>query len=101
MSIVKSLHKKNLSKRIEKSKTVLREVPIKFKSSDGIFYDGNIDLLFEEDDGWVLVDYKAITVADEKEKKRVEGKYRGQLQIYAEGLKKVGIKVKESMIVTC
>ena len=101
VSIVKSLHKKNLSKRIEKSKTVLREVPIKFKSSDGIFYDGNIDLLFEEDDGWVLVDYKAITVADEKEKKRVEGKYRGQLQIYAEGLKKVGIKVKESMIVTC
>ena len=101
VSIVKSLRKKDLLKRIEKSKTVLREVPIKFKNSDGIFYDGNIDLLFEEDDGWVLVDYKAITVADEKEKKRVEKKYRGQLQIYAEGLKKVGIKVKESMIVTC
>jgi len=57
--------------------------------------------LFEEDDSWVLVDYKAITVANERERKRVEKKYKGQLQIYAEGLKQVGIKVKDSMIITC
>jgi hypothetical protein len=47
------------------------------------------------------VDYKAITVANERERKRVEKKYKGQLQIYAEGLKQVGIKVKDSMIITC
>jgi ATP-dependent exoDNAse (exonuclease V) beta subunit len=57
--------------------------------------------LFEEDDSWVLVDYKAITVANERERKRVEKKYKGQLQIYAESLKQVGIKVKDSMIITC
>ncbi len=72
---------------------MLREVPIKFKGSDGIFYDGNIDLLFEENDGWVLVDYKTIKIANKEEEKEVEKKYKGQLQIYAEGLKQVGIKV--------
>jgi len=99
--IVESLRKKDLQERLGKAKTVLREVPLKFRNKDGVHYDGRIDLLFEEDDGWVLVDYKAIIIADKEEEKRVQKKYKGQLQIYSEGLKQVGINVRECLIVSC
>ena len=101
VKIVESLRKKDLQERLGKAKTVLREVPLKFRNKDGVHYDGRIDLLFEEDDGWVLVDYKAITIANEEEEKRVQKKYKSQLQIYSEGLEQVGINVKDCLIVSC
>jgi len=98
---VKALRKKALLDRLKKAKTILREVPIKFKGSGDDYYDGNIDLLFEEDDGWVIVDYKAITIGDEEEEQKVQKTYRAQMEIYSEGLKQVGIEVKERLIVSC
>ena len=78
----------------------MREVPLKFKTTGNVYYDGNIDLLFEEDDGWVLVDYKTITVSDKQEEKKVQKKYQTQMGIYAEGLKQPGMKVKDILIVS-
>jgi len=98
--IAAGLQKEDLVQRVEKSKNVMREVPIKFKTDEGLYYDGTIDLLFEEEDGWVLVDYKAITIANKDDEVDVQKKYQGQLQKYAEGLKQVGLNVKESLLVS-
>ena len=101
ISLVKALRKKSLVKRLDQAKTILREVPIKFKTTGNAYYDGSIDLLFEEDDGWVLVDYKTITVSDKKEEEKVRKKYKAQMGIYAEGLRQIGMKVKDVLIVSC
>ena len=98
---VKALRKKALLDRLKKAKTILREVPLKFKTTGNVYYDGNIDLLFEKDDGWVLVDYKTITVSDKQEEEKVQKKYQAQMGIYAEGLKQIGMKVKDVLIVSC
>ena len=100
VSVVEQLKENKPTQRIANAKTVLREVPIKYSSGD-IYYDGVIDLLFEEDDGWVLVDYKTVKIKNEKELKKIETTYKHQLQAYAEGLKKIGVNVSEKIIITC
>jgi len=100
VSVVEQLKENEPTQRIANAKTVLREVPIKYSSGD-IYYDGVIDLLFEEDDGWVLVDYKTVKIKNEKELKKIETTYKHQLQAYAEGLKKIGVNVSEKIIITC
>lgn len=58
-----------------------------------------IDLLFEEEDGWVLVDYKTRKIKDAKGAKKVEDDSQRQLQIYQEGLEQMGLIVKEVLVV--
>ena len=101
VSIVNALQKAPLKSRLRQAKTILREVPIKFKASDNLHYDGNIDLLFEENDGWVLVDYKTITVSDKDAEVKVRKKYQAQMTVYAEGLEQLGLKVKDILILSC
>jgi ATP-dependent helicase/nuclease subunit A len=101
VSVVNALEQETLKARLSGAKTILREVPIKFKASDNLYYDGNIDLLFEEDDGWVLVDYKTVSVSDKESEEKVRKKYQAQMAIYAEGLKNLGLRVKDIMIVSC
>jgi ATP-dependent helicase/nuclease subunit A len=101
VSIVNALKQEPLKTRLSRAKNILKEVPIKFKASDNLYYDGNIDLLFEEDDGWVLVDYKTVSVSDKESEEKVRKKYQSQMAIYAEGLKQLGLKVKDIMIVSC
>ena len=101
VSIVNALEQDTLKTRLSRAKSILREVPIKFKASDNLYYDGNIDLLFEEDDGWVLVDYKTVSVSDKESEEKVRKKYQAQMAIYSEGLKQLGFKVKDIMIVSC
>lgn len=48
-----------------------------------------------------MVDYKTITVSDKQEEKKVQKKYQAQMGIYAEGLRQVGMKVKDVLIVSC
>ncbi len=57
--------------------------------------DGQIDLAFEEDDGWVVVDYKTNRLRAGQEAARAKG-YEGQLGLYAEALSRIaGTPVKE------
>ncbi|MDE6779837.1 MAG: UvrD-helicase domain-containing protein [Ruminococcus sp.] len=82
-----------LYKRIEKSLNVWRErkfmvaiselalgngIMEKFRKSDGMI-KGIIDLMFEEDDGLVIVDYKSDRGVSEK---RLAERYRMQIQLY-------------------
>ena len=62
---------------------------------DGIV-EGFIDLLFEEEDGFVIVDFKTDAVGSEEEVEQAMTRYRLQGGAYALALSKAaGVKVKE------
>ncbi len=72
-----------------------RETPVAGPIGDGIV-EGFIDLLFEEEDGFVIVDYKTDTVPSEDAIERAMGRYRLQGGAYALALHKAaGVNVKE------
>jgi ATP-dependent exoDNAse (exonuclease V) beta subunit len=57
--------------RIRKAKRLFREVPFSVSYEEKIV-EGKIDLLFEEPDGWVIVDYKTDDVSGEAVDKRFQ-----------------------------
>ncbi|HEX6309445.1 MAG TPA: UvrD-helicase domain-containing protein [Longimicrobiales bacterium] len=60
--------------------------------------DGRIDLVFEEPDGWVIVDYKS-DAAGERIPADVMRRYRGQLALYAAAWERItGGAVKETAL---
>ena len=71
-----------------------REVPVATPIGDGAL-EGIIDLLFEEDDGFVIVDYKTDALSDDQTEAAMQ-RYRLQGGAYALALQKaVGRPVKE------
>lgn len=87
-------------KRSLEAKRIFRELPVKFCDDSGNYYDGIIDLLFEENDGWVLVDYKIIFLCSKEEITQTIKKYEQQLNAYKFALSKLGINIKEMHLVT-
>lgn len=80
--------------RAIKSQSYFREFPFS-AMIDGKYYRGAIDLLFVEDDQFVIVDYKTDRVSPDKIESKLE-KYRPQATIYKNGIETVtGKKVKE------
>ena len=72
-----------------------REAPVAGPVGDGIV-EGFIDLLFEEEDGLVIVDYKTDTLGSDDEIERAMARYRLQGGGYALALSKAtGLTVKE------
>ncbi|MDO4719150.1 MAG: helicase-exonuclease AddAB subunit AddA [Peptostreptococcaceae bacterium] len=64
---------------------------------DGQLISGIIDCCFEEEDGWVILDYKTDKVYQSP--RETAERYRGQLDLYAEALEKSsGRKVKEKIL---
>ena len=57
---------------------VRREVPIAMALADGVLVEGVIDLAFQEEDAWTVIDYKT----DFEIKGRLE-EYKNQLGLYA------------------
>ncbi|MDH7498731.1 MAG: PD-(D/E)XK nuclease family protein, partial [Syntrophomonadaceae bacterium] len=58
---------------------------------------GVVDLVFEEDDGWVLADYKSDAVADEAHLAALADYYAPQVRLYRAFLERqAGIRVKEA-----
>ena len=77
------------------SKRWWREAPVAGPVGDGIV-EGFIDLLFEEEDGFVVVDFKTDAVGSEEEAEQAMARYRLQGGAYALTLSKAaGVKVKE------
>ena len=61
--------------------------------------EGRIDLAFEEEDGWVIADYKTDVLAGRALRERKE-QYRRQVELYARCWEKIsGTRVKEKRIV--
>ena len=81
----------DLLARVRKSAQVLREVPFSSRTDTGLL-EGKIDLLFREDDNWVLVDYKTDSRID-------ADRYRAQLEAYKQAVKHIaGVDVHETLL---
>ena len=100
-SVVKSVMQSEIWKRAEASSRRLMEVPFQILhgEKDGVdlptVIRGVIDLVFEEADGWVLVDYKTDRVAEGKLETLVDH-YSPQIRLYAKAWETCsGQKVKE------
>jgi ATP-dependent helicase/nuclease subunit A len=95
VNTVRAVMKSTIWEKAGWAKTALREVPYtrlkKQKPRGPVLESGVMDLVFEEDDGWVIVDYK--TGAMDREK------YRPQLEAYREAWEAMGCgSVKEVRI---
>jgi ATP-dependent helicase/nuclease subunit A len=83
-----------LMERVKSAKRLFREVPFSV-SLDGNLVEGKIDLLFEEEGGWVIVDYKTDDVSGEALEQRFQS-YREQGLWYARAVREsAGCEVKE------
>ena len=84
-----------LVQRALDSKRYWRETPVAGPVGDGIV-EGFIDLLFEEEDGFVIVDFKTDDLKSDERMERAVSRYRLQGGAYALALTKAtGVKVKE------
>lgn len=86
----------DLHHRIQKSKQTLKEIPFSY-FQDGILFEGYIDLMFEEPEGWVIVDLKTDQVTKDTAQERANF-YRDQLDIYAYALKNRNMNVKSRVL---
>lgn len=79
----------DLWRRAGKAKRAFRELPFVMAARDGgglpALVRGVIDLAFEEDDGWVIADYKSDNPRGRPLSELAE-RHRGQLEAYAEAL---------------
>lgn len=100
--------KSDIGKRMAMSPKVRRELPFSIMlnarrfypeladDEEHIFVQGIIDVLFDEADGMVLVDYKTDKSTSTSE---IVDKYQLQLNLYAEAVEKIlGKKVKEKYL---
>ncbi len=62
--------------------------------------EGKIDLLFEEPDGWILVDYKTDTIPDSPNgsNQSFQDKYESQIGHYVGAISALGLTVKEAWL---
>jgi ATP-dependent exoDNAse (exonuclease V) beta subunit len=76
-------------------KRVFRELPFVRPLDAGTIEEGKIDLLFEEEAGWVLVDYKTdwVSAKGENVEEFFRKKYAAQVHEYVEALRSLSISV--------
>ena len=87
--------KSELWKRLLEAKEKYYEVPFSIVKEDTVV-SGIIDIVFKEEDGWVLVDYKTDDFERDPKRKEV---YEKQLDTYADSWQKAtGEKVKEKLL---
>jgi ATP-dependent helicase/nuclease subunit A len=81
---------------------VLRELPyIRPLDSDSAeIEEGKIDLLFEEEGGWVLIDYKTDRLPGDVPDKALyfQEKYGDQISAYAAALQALGVRLKSAYL---
>jgi ATP-dependent helicase/nuclease subunit A len=85
---------------VQSGKRVLRELPFVRPAGCSAIEEGKIDLLFEEEAGWVLVDYKTDWVQPEAGAARdfFKHKYTGQIREYLEALQALAVKVHSAYL---
>jgi len=92
VATVKAVMASTIWEKARQAKQALREVPYtrlkKQKPRGPVLESGVMDLVFEEDDGWIIVDYKTGSKAPDR--------YRPQLEAYKEAWEAMGCgEVKE------
>lgn len=93
-----------LSLRLANAKSIKREVPFTYakQDSEGDYQiiQGIVDCLFEEEDGWVLLDYKTDRVYGIPDlQKEMASRYEVQLSVYQEAVEAIlQIPIKERVL---
>ena len=107
-SIVSEFKGKPLWTRIQKSEKVYTEVPFSYKAlknetyasdtmPEDTYINGIIDLVFKEDDGWVIIDYKSYN--EHEVSHEIHKAHEPQLESYKDAWEKItGEPVKETSI---
>jgi len=98
MRIVTAIMDNPVYQRSLSAERVYRELPLVFRHEEGVVH-GIIDLLFREGGKWVLADYKVIMDPAKADRDSLKEKYQGQMELYAMGLKKLGIEVDDKVLV--
>jgi ATP-dependent helicase/nuclease subunit A len=82
------------------NKRIFRELPFIRPLESNAIEEGKIDLLFEADSGWVLVDYKTdwVSNSDEGVEAFFRNKYAAQIREYANALLALSIKVESAYL---
>ena len=85
---------------VRSGRRVLRELPFVRSVGRATIEEGKVDLLFEEEGGWVLVDYKTDWVSQNKDESGqfFRNKYAGQIREYVEALQELSIKVASACL---
>lgn len=78
----------------EKAGRCLRETPITFRIETGLLLEGIVDLAFEENDKWTVLDFKTDT-----ELKHDRPAYERQVSIYAAAIAEVTGKPAAGVLV--
>jgi ATP-dependent helicase/nuclease subunit A len=71
-----------------------REAPVTWVDDEGVLVDGVLDLAFEDNDGWTVLDFKT-----DAEMEHAEPRYRRQVYLYVEGIAKASGKVARGILV--
>jgi ATP-dependent helicase/nuclease subunit A len=79
---------------------ILRELPFIRPLNRGTIEEGKIDLLFEEENGWVLVDYKTDWVSTDAEsvEEFFRNKYSSQIREYLNAMKTLSVNVSSAYL---
>ncbi len=114
IALVENFKMTAIWKRIEKAEAKFTEVPfsVKIEKSHSIFVEicqnsdlpiimtGVIDLVFKEDGGWVVVDYKTDHASTDTDYEKLKDIYKKQTKIYRFVIEEfLGEKVKEDQII--
>ena len=86
----------DLFHRLKASKQIHREVAFSFFEQNQLF-EGYIDLMFEENGKWNIVDLKTDQLIAKDLQTRAD-LYKNQLKIYESALKQLGIPVKDKIL---
>jgi len=99
-----------LGKRMIESPKIYREQTFNLEIKESELYEGGspdesvlvqgmIDCFFQEENHWILIDYKSDYFASEKQKADILDKYKDQIAVYAKAIEKItGKRVKESYL---
>jgi len=96
-TLVKKSIESPIFSRIQAAKKKYREVPFSWKHN-GRLFEGVIDLVLEEEDGLVVIDYKTDSIKPSQLKERTE-MYTPQISLYIQALESITKKkVKEGLL---
>ncbi len=85
---------------VQSGRRILRELPFVRPIDQGGVEEGKIDLLFEEKDGWVLVDYKTDWISAQKEEAEgyFRGKYDSQIREYVKAMQALPVNISSAYL---
>lgn len=104
VSEIEAFYRSDTAHRLMKAKQVKREVPFTYAKEDADgdhqIIQGIVDCLFEEEDGWVLLDYKTDRLFGIPDVQlEMESRYEVQLSVYTEAVEEIlRVPVKEKLL---